>query len=500
MTSSTDDRRAASSVLRGISNGTCASARVRFARTMRCATVDSGTRKARAISGVVSPPSRRRVSATRASVESTGWQEMNTRRSRSSPTGLSSAASRSGAAPSCRASSSCPSASCFRSSRLSRGRASIARCFAVAMSQAPGLSGIPDSGQRSSAATRASCARSSARPTSRTIRVRPAIKRADSIRQTASIARWASLLRRPPGTEAPDRSFLGSQAHLAKPLHRLAVPEVVQLEQLADFDFGFRVLAHGIGKTPRPFDRLFPGLDLNEGVAGDELLRLGERSVDHAALPARVSDEPALRARLQTRSVEQRPRPLQLLVLLRHRREHRLFRHGTTFRVLRRPDDDHVPHCRRSSLLLLDSPLGGLFTQPLLLGSELGRHVVAEVVRFEHLANLHLALLERGALQPRNRFVLRLDLPQPEPCDQLLGLGERTVDHRALLAGEPDASTLGARVEPLAREHHAGLDQLFVELRHFREDLGTRENARLRFLVRLHDYHEPHRPLLPVVL
>ena len=39
---------------------------------------------------------------------------------------------------------------------------SIARCFAVAMSQAPGLSGTPDSGHCSSAATSASCARSSA--------------------------------------------------------------------------------------------------------------------------------------------------------------------------------------------------------------------------------------------------------------------------------------------------------------------------------------------------
>ena len=70
---------------------------------------------------------------------------------------------------------------------------SIARCFAVAMSQAPGLSGTPDSGHCSSAATSASCARSSARPTSRTIRARPAMSLADSILQTASIARWVSV-------------------------------------------------------------------------------------------------------------------------------------------------------------------------------------------------------------------------------------------------------------------------------------------------------------------
>ena len=45
-----------------------------MARTMRWAIVGSGTRKARAISSVVRPPSRRSVSATRASAESTGWQ------------------------------------------------------------------------------------------------------------------------------------------------------------------------------------------------------------------------------------------------------------------------------------------------------------------------------------------------------------------------------------------------------------------------------------------
>ena len=58
------------------------------------------------------------------------------------------------------------------------------------MSQAPGLSGMPDSGHCSSAATSASCARSSARPTSRTMRARPAMSLGDSIRQTASMVRW----------------------------------------------------------------------------------------------------------------------------------------------------------------------------------------------------------------------------------------------------------------------------------------------------------------------
>jgi hypothetical protein len=51
---------------------------------------------------------------------------------------------------------------------------------------------MPDTGHCSSAATSASCASSSARPTSRTIRARPAISRADSILQTASIVRCIS--------------------------------------------------------------------------------------------------------------------------------------------------------------------------------------------------------------------------------------------------------------------------------------------------------------------
>ena len=53
---------------------------------------------------------------------------------------------------------------------------------------------MPDSGHFSSAATRASCASSSATPTSRTMRVSPAINRADSIFQTASIVRCISVL------------------------------------------------------------------------------------------------------------------------------------------------------------------------------------------------------------------------------------------------------------------------------------------------------------------
>ncbi len=63
---------------------------LRFARTSRWAIVASGTRKARAISGVVMPARVRRVSATWASKDSAGWQQVNMRRRRSSGTSSSS--------------------------------------------------------------------------------------------------------------------------------------------------------------------------------------------------------------------------------------------------------------------------------------------------------------------------------------------------------------------------------------------------------------------------
>src|SRR2546428_9339831 len=48
----------------------------------RCAMVGSGTRKARAISSVVSPASRRSVSAVRASVDSSGWHAIDRKSTR----------------------------------------------------------------------------------------------------------------------------------------------------------------------------------------------------------------------------------------------------------------------------------------------------------------------------------------------------------------------------------------------------------------------------------
>ena len=55
-----------------------------FARLIRCAIVGSGTRKAFAISAVVSPPTARSVSAMAEAGDSAGWQHMNSSTSVSS--------------------------------------------------------------------------------------------------------------------------------------------------------------------------------------------------------------------------------------------------------------------------------------------------------------------------------------------------------------------------------------------------------------------------------
>ena len=68
----------------GMRNGTREDLIVCFARLMRCAIVLSGTRKALAISAVVSPPTARSVSAMADEWVSAGWQHMKSRTSVSS--------------------------------------------------------------------------------------------------------------------------------------------------------------------------------------------------------------------------------------------------------------------------------------------------------------------------------------------------------------------------------------------------------------------------------
>ena len=179
MTASTAGSRSGRSASRGTRYGMPASRIFAFARTSRCAMVGSGTRKARAISGVLSPPSSRRVSATRAAGASAGWQQVKIRRSRSSDTGPSSA----GSGACTRAASAC------RSARMaSRRNRSTARLRAVVMIQPAGLAGSPAAGQRCTAAVNASWTASSASPMSPSRRTRTDTARPYSARKICSIS------------------------------------------------------------------------------------------------------------------------------------------------------------------------------------------------------------------------------------------------------------------------------------------------------------------------
>src|SRR5262245_46505859 len=133
--------------------------------------------------------------------------------------------------------------------------------------------------------------------------------------------------------------------------------------------------------------------------------------------------------------------------------------------------------------------------QAVLLRPELaGRIGGGEFLGLIHLADLDLLVDERGALDPLDALFLGLRLQQPESPNQLLRLRERTVDHGLLAAAELDAHALRARVQPLARQHDARLDELLVELAHRREHLLVAWlDAGLGLLRRLHDHHESHR-------
>src|SRR5438876_559840 len=236
----------------GTSYGIRATRILALARTSRCAMVDAGTRKARAISSVDRPPSVRSVSATCASVASAGWQHVKIRRSLSSGTGASSSAVDSAM---CRAISAS-----FRARRVRRRRRSMALCRAVPISQATGFAGRPAAGHCSSAAANASCSASSATSMSPSTRISVARIRPYSVRKISSmriVARWAGY---PTGRlRARHRLFREVHLHDGPNLDRAAHPH---------------------RRDPRrEDDGLVEVLRLHDEVATELLLRLGERAV-----------------------------------------------------------------------------------------------------------------------------------------------------------------------------------------------------------------------------
>src|SRR5262245_23671547 len=140
------------------------------------------------------------------------------------------------------------------------------------------------------------------------------------------------------------RMLPAADADLAEALDRVARTEVLELKELTDLDLALLAVARGVGKALAEGEGLLARLRLDNGVPGDQLLRLGERPVDDRTLVAVVSDAPALGARLQAGGVEERARSGELLVERRHLGDESLLGHDAGLRVLAGLDDDHEPH------------------------------------------------------------------------------------------------------------------------------------------------------------
>src|SRR5215217_9628999 len=232
-----------------------------LARTSRWAMVVSGTMKARAISGVASPPRVRRVRATLASGARAGWQQVKISRSRSSAMVCISVSPRA-------ASSRARVARRSASPRSRRSR-SMALLRAVVVIQAPGRSGTPATGQRSTATRKASWTASSARSKSPRTRMRVATACPDSSRNTRSTSARVS-------SATLTLSSLGVWA-CGPDLGPPGGPSGrhVHLHDRPDLDRP----AADVGDPGRDLDGLVQVLGLDNVEAAELLLGLGERPV-----------------------------------------------------------------------------------------------------------------------------------------------------------------------------------------------------------------------------
>src|SRR5215470_18098264 len=228
-----------------------------FARTRRWAMVEVGTRKARAISSVESPPRVRRVRATCASGARAGWQHVKISRSLSSGTGASSSA----VCSMCRAISSCICAS-----RVRRRIRSMALWRAVETSHAAGLAGLPVAGHCSTATAYASCSASSATSKSPSRRMRVARMRPWSARKVSSMRMVALGAQATPASERAHLDLLRRPGP-----HRPHLDGVTGPQQRMPPDDG---------------ERLVEVLHVHDAEAAELLLRLREGAVRslHAAL------------------------------------------------------------------------------------------------------------------------------------------------------------------------------------------------------------------------
>jgi len=79
-----------------------------------------------------------------------------------------------------------------------------------------------------------------------------------------------------------------------------------------------------------------------------------------------------------------------------------------------------------------------------------GIKLLGKILRFEDLTNLDFSLFARHgiwtALDPFDRFLKRLTLPQPKTRDQLLGFRKWTIGHDSFLSREFDSGAFRARL------------------------------------------------------
>src|SRR5438552_3629421 len=223
---------------------------LRLARARRCAIVGSATRNDRATSLVDRPPSSRNVSATWASMESAGWQQVKMRRSRSSCTGPSFSGPPGSSLP---GKSTAASLSSSRP-RDSRRRRSMARLRAVVVIQPPGLGGSPSPGHLRSATANASCTASSARSMSPKTRIRAATDRPDSSRKMRPTSASSTLGGASTSCTLSARGCLPEGPDLDRPLH-------------------------AVGGLRRPRERRVEVLGLDDVEAAEVFLRLREGAV-----------------------------------------------------------------------------------------------------------------------------------------------------------------------------------------------------------------------------
>src|SRR5690606_16375939 len=286
----------------------------------------------------------------------------------------------------------------------------------------------------------------------------------------------------PSWTRTSDRAFerasRPSARKLLAPLLLLVAPaarllfgahrEVLELENLTNLAASFTARPNPrvhLYEALGPLERFLLRVHGEDRIAGDELFRFGEGPVHDAALLAFVEDAYAFRARLQAIAAEKHTRLGGFLEESSHRGQVPLLGHFAGLGVLIRHDEAHEAHllvaaCRleRRRLLefrLLVTPAAGLL-----------RRIHGKILELEERPDLDLALTEWRLLEPGHRFFLRLGLNDPEPGNQLLGFREGTVDHLELPVRVAHARSLGARLQPLAREHHPMFQELVVVRAH----------------------------------